>query len=121
MNTGPVLITHHSSLPLLTAFIKKNKMPLQSLTDFKEEYRFACVNLWDDALDCWFEAAGHMYLRGMPMPGEWKYEPGLGGCETWDDSHWYHLFAEASDTLLSHIAAYMFRYLGLLEHYGINA
>jgi len=95
---------------------------MKTLEDFKVEFRFACVHVWDDAIEAWFECAGQMNKRGIAIPAEWAYEPGqdlegINNRGTDPESQWHTDFAGLSDELLIRIGNFLFRYLKYLEYH----
>jgi len=92
---------------------------MKTLNDFKNELRLIMSDKWGNALDTWFECAGHMYNRGLEIPLLWEYKIGHGsGME--EDNYFYELFIEASDELLVEIGNFLFRYCQMLKHYGLD-
>lgn len=89
------------------------------LKDFKSEFRLMCSDTWGSALDAHFEAVGHLYNRGVHIPQEWAYSPGLGD-PTDEDSYFYKSFEESTDEELLAIGWLMFRYLGKLKYLGYD-
>lgn len=91
---------------------------IQSLTikEFKEEFRFACVDMWGDAMEAWFEATGQMCLRWLDIPSEWQYKAGI--CPLNEDSYFNGRFADCSDEEITQIAHFLYRYCRLLKHFG---
>ncbi len=87
-----------------------------NLKDFKAEFRLTCTDVWGNALDCWFEAAGHLYKRGIPIPDNWEYRPGMGD-PTELDNYFYDLFVKSTDEQLQDIGNFLFRYCQLLKHH----
>lgn len=89
-----------------------------NLKKFKEEFRQMCNDTWGDAVDAWFECAGHMYNRGIDIPYEWEYSPGTGGNGTDEDSYWYDLFKKITNEELIKIGNFLFRYCQYLKFKG---
>ena len=88
-----------------------------NLKEFKEEFRLMCDDTRGDALDAWFECAGHMYERGIDIPNEWKYVHGLGD-GTFEQSWWYDFFKESTNEELIKIGNFLFRYCQYLKFKG---
>ena len=86
-----------------------------NLKEFKSEFRLICSDTWGDAMEAWFECAGHLYNRNEQMPGKWEYSPGLGGDGTDEDCYWYELFENATTKELHVIGSYLFRYCEYLK------
>lgn len=93
---------------------------LNSLKEFKDEFRLICSDTWGNALDAWFECAGQMNKRGLLIPYEWEYRPGLGGDGTDEDSYWFELFENTNDDLLINIGNFLFRYCQFLRHCKVD-
>ena len=86
---------------------------------FKSEYRLICTDTWGNAMDAWFEAAGQMNKRALPIPKEWEYKAGLGnGTDT--ESYWFEMFENLTDTELINIGNFLFRYCQFLRFKEIN-
>jgi hypothetical protein len=88
-----------------------------NLKEFKDEFRLICSDAWGEAVDCWFEVAGHLYNRGLNIPDDWGYRPGLGDPTT-GDNYFYGLFNDCTDEELRIIGNFLFRYCQMLKHYG---
>jgi len=88
------------------------------LSEFKNEFRLINTDTWANALDAWFECAGHMYNRGLIIPLEWEYSSGY--CATEIDSYYHELFFNASDDELIIIGNFLFRYCEYLRFKGVN-
>lgn len=93
---------------------------INSLKEFKNEFRLVCSDTWGEALGAWFECAGQMNKRGMPIPSEWEYSPGLGGDGTEPDSYWYELFENSTGNMLREIGNFLFRYCQYLKYNGVD-
>lgn len=96
-----------------------------TLKQFKEELRSTCgrhhkIDLWGNSMSAWFECAGRMNRRGIYIPGEWEYSPGLGGDGTDKDSYWYSLFARCGNKQLITIGNFLFRYTEYLRFKKVN-
>ena len=89
------------------------------LKAFKEEFRLICTDTWGDALESWFECAGQMYSRHLPIPTEWEYHVGAGD-GTDPDSYFHELYKNASDFELIRIGEFLFRYCEFLRYKNIN-
>lgn len=87
-----------------------------NLKEFKNEYRGVCTDTWGSALDAWFECAGRMYWRKMPIPADWKYWPGASNDGREPESYWYALFARCSNNQLIAISNFLTRYCRYLEY-----
>lgn len=90
-----------------------------TLKDFKDDFKLICTDTWGAALDAWFECAGHMHSRNLPIPNEWEYNVG-GGDGMDPDTYFHELFQNASDLELIAIGNLMFRYCEFLRFKGIN-
>ena len=89
------------------------------LKEFKNEFRLICTDTWGDALESWFECAGHMHSRNLPIPNNWKYSAGAGsGMDI--DSYFHAIFMGVSDEELINIGNFLFRYCEFLRYKGIN-
>lgn len=87
--------------------------------EFKNEFALVCAgDLWGTALDAWFEIAGRMNRRGLPIPAEWQYRPAMGTDGTDKESYWYSLFARCGNKQLQHFGTLMFRYCQLLKRHN---
>lgn len=75
---------------------------------------------WGNCMQWLFALADYMSDRGVGVPPEWQYRPGLGGADT--DSYVYQSLAEIapSDTDLQTFAAVMWRLRGILEARGLS-
>ena len=87
-----------------------------NLKEFKEEFRLMCDDTWGDALDAWFECVGHMFMRGLFIPFEWKYWHGSNAVY---EQSWFHkFFKESSNAELIIIGNFLFRYCQYLKIKG---
>lgn len=66
-------------------------------------------------MNTWFECAGWMHWRGLDIPKEWEYRPGLGGDGREEDNYFYELFEICSDQELLQIGNLLFRYCQYLK------
>lgn len=84
---------------------------------FKQTYKEAFSgDHWGTALDAWFECAGRMWMRGLHVPNEWDYSPGMGSDPTEEDSYFHALMDEASDEVLLEIGTFLTRYCQYLKY-----
>lgn len=89
---------------------------MKTISDFKNEYKIAFSgDFWGSAMDAWFECAGHLNNRGLSIPSEWEYSPGLGGGME-PDSYFYDIFNDCDDELLINIGNLLFRYCQFLKY-----
>jgi hypothetical protein len=89
------------------------------LKEFINEFRIICTDSWGDAVEAWFECAGHLYNRNTNIPSEWMYSPGAGdGMD--EDSYWHELFKNATTEELETIGAFLTKYCHLLESKGMS-
>lgn len=86
-----------------------------NLKEFKNEYRLVCGDTWGDAMEAWFESTGQMNKRGLNIPFEWNYSPGLGGDGTDSESYWFDLMEECTNEEIETIAYFMARYCEYLR------
>lgn len=86
--------------------------------EFKNEYRLVCSDTWGSAMEAWFECAGRMYRRGINIPSNWQYRPGMGSNCTDKDSYWYYLFGRCGNKQLQQIGNFLFRYCQYLKFKG---
>lgn len=91
---------------------------MKNFKEFKNEYRLICCDTWGNAMEAWFECAGHLHKRGLSIPSEWEYRPGAGGDGTEKDSYWYDIFKHTNAKMLRTIGNFLFRYCQLLKHFG---
>lgn len=89
-----------------------------NITQFKNEFRLICTDTWGDACEAWFEAVGRMNRRGLAIPSEWNYRPGMGSDGTDKESHWYPLFGRCGNKQLTAIAHFLARYCQILKRAG---
>lgn len=83
---------------------------------FKSEYKYGFSgDHWGIALDAWFECAGAMWWRGMSIPSEWNYSPGMASDPREPDSYFHALMNEASDEILLEIGNFLTRYCQYLK------
>lgn len=87
---------------------------------FKDEYRLICSDTWGNAMEAWFECAGQMNKRGMPIPPEWNYRPGMGSDGTDEESYWNEIFEGITDEMLVRIGQFMTRYCQFLKFKGVD-
>lgn len=93
---------------------------LNSFAEFKNEFRLICCDTWGDALDAWFECAGHMNKRRLQIPASWGYSTGMGSNGTEKESYWHSLFSNTSDNLLVQIGSFLFRYCQYLKFKNVD-
>jgi hypothetical protein len=91
---------------------------METLKEFKSEYRLISSDLWGDAMEAWFECAAHLHLRNLTIPNEWEYKPAPCNDNRESDCYWYELFNETDNDLLIEIGNFLFRYCQLLKFYG---
>jgi hypothetical protein len=93
-----------------------------TIKQFKAEMRLDDIkhDPWGTCMQAWFECAGRMNKRGLDIPYEWQYRPGLGGDGTDPDSYWYSLFARCGNKQLATIGAFLYRYDRYLRFKGKN-
>lgn len=91
-----------------------------NMKQFINELRIVGTTLdpWGTAMDAWYECAGRMNRRGLDIPIEWNYRPGIGQDGTDKGSYWYSLFARCGNKQLYAIGAFLYRYTNLLERSG---
>lgn len=89
-----------------------------TLKEFKNEFRLICSDEWGTAMDAWFECAGRMYKKNMPIPEEWNYRPSPFGDPCEKDNYFYSLFAHSSKKQLIEIGNFLFRYCQMLKYKG---
>ena len=93
---------------------------MRTIKEFKTEYNIVsdkCDN-WGSSMMAFFECAGQMNKRGLNIPYEWAYSPGMGSDGTDVDSYWYDLFEESTDSVLCNIGNLLHRYTQYLEFKG---
>lgn len=89
---------------------------MNTILDFKNEFRLRSTDLWEDVKEAWFEAVGQMNKRGLPIPPEWQYEPapcrpdGSAHDGTEPDSPWHEMFAGFDDATIEKLAHILTRY-----------
>jgi hypothetical protein len=87
---------------------------------FKSEFKITDYKYdpWGCAMEAFFECAGRMNKRGMDIPYEWHYRPGMGSDGTDKDNYWYSLFARCSNKQLAAIGNLLHRYTSLIALAG---
>ena len=89
--------------------------------DFKSELRMLLPSdEWGEAMSAFFECAGQMNKRGLFIPYEWSYSPGMGSDGTDEDSYWFELFEDAIDDNLILIGDLLHRYTNYLDYKGLS-
>lgn len=93
-----------------------------NLQQFKNELRLVGFKIdpWAQAMGAFFECAGRMNKRGLDIPAEWNYRPGMGNDGTDKDNYFYSLFARCGNKQLSTIGNYLFRLTNALERAGLS-
>lgn len=91
-----------------------------TLNQFKHELRLVGFkhDPWANTMEAWFECAGRMNKRGLDIPREWNYKPGMGSDGTDKESYFYPLFARCGNKQLLEIGNYLCRLAGILEKAG---
>ena len=91
-----------------------------NLTEFKSELKLVTTDEWGDAMEAWFECAGHLYKRLEDIPNKWQYKPAPGDPSNAVeiDSYWYELFEGSTTDQLTAIGNFLFNYCQLLEMAG---
>lgn len=91
-----------------------------TLKQFKNELRIVGVKIdpWATTMDAWFECAGRMNRRGLDIPAEWNYRPGMGSDGTDKENYWYSLFARCGNKQLLTIGNYLHRLTTALDKAG---
>lgn len=100
----------------MTAMLQTD-YPGFTFEDFMQEFRLMCDDSWGDTLEAHFAAAGEMNERGLDIPAEWEYRPGLFGGKD-PDSYWTDMCEGMSDEDLEKVGRFMFRYARLLKRAG---
>jgi hypothetical protein len=94
---------------------------MDSIKEFKQEYALiGDYDHWGNAMEAWFECAGQMNKRGLDIPHEWQYRPGMGSDGTDTDSYWHELFSTTPDDILCAIGNLLFRYCAFLKYKGVD-
>jgi len=89
-----------------------------TLKEFKNEFRLVNCDTWGTAMEAWFECAGRMNRRGLDIPSEWQYRPGMGSDGTDKESYWYPLFGRSGNKQLIQIGQFLTRYCQFLKFKG---
>lgn len=91
-----------------------------TLKQFKQEFRITDYKYdpWGEALSALFECVGRMNKRGIDIPNEWNYRPGMGSDGTDKENYWYSLFGRCGNKQLAAIGSFLFRYTNLLQRCG---
>jgi hypothetical protein len=91
-----------------------------NLQQFKTELRILGIECdpWGTAMGAFFECAGRMHKRGLNIPHEWGYSPGIGGDGTDKDDYWHSLFARSGNKQLLEIGNYLHRLTNALRKAG---
>lgn len=95
---------------------------MKKLKDFKSEFNLVNghLDVWGGAMEAWFECAGQMNKRHLPIPLEWQYKPALGTDGTDQESYWFELFENCSDELLIEIGNLLTRYCQYLKYKKVD-
>jgi hypothetical protein len=72
---------------------------------------------WGWAMLWWFEVADEMTRRGLEIPQDWHYKPGLD-LERDEDSFEQETLGLADDDALEHFGNILARYARILERQG---
>jgi len=91
-----------------------------NLQQFKNELRLTDIKYdpWGCSMEAFFECAGRMNKRGLHIPPEWNYKPGIGQDGTDKDSYWYSMFARCGNKQLLAIGNYLYHLTSILEKAG---
>jgi hypothetical protein len=91
-----------------------------NLQQFKQELRHTDIKYdpWGCTMEAWFECAGRMNRRGLDIPSEWNYRPGMGTDGTDKENHWYAMFGRCGNNQLRIIGNYLYRLSTILEKFG---
>lgn len=91
-----------------------------TLQQFKNELRLVGIqfDVWGTAMGAFFECAGRMNRRGLDIPHEWNYSPGMDSDGTDKENYFYALFGRSSNKQLLTIGNFLYRYTNLLERAG---
>jgi hypothetical protein len=73
---------------------------------------------WGWAMTWWFEVADEMTRRGLEVPQEWHYKPGLLDFATDAESYEQETLGLADDDALEQFGNILARYARILEHQG---
>jgi len=73
---------------------------------------------WGSCLGAFFPIAIEMDIRGLDIPGEWGYSPGMGGPCHDDGDYNGELVQESSDNALIKMGNILHRLSNLLETQG---
>lgn len=91
-----------------------------TLKQFKAELRLLDIKYdpWGTSMEAFFECAGRMNRRKLPIPAEWQYKPGLGTDGTDKESYWHSLFGRCGNKQLATIGNYLHRLTSALQKAG---
>lgn len=87
--------------------------------DLMDEFRLiANGDVWGNTMIWWFAVAGEMYCRGLSIPADWQYRPGLNPKEA--DAYETDVLEQASDEALHLFGRALNRYAATLKRAGKN-
>lgn len=94
---------------------------MKTLNEFKKEFKLMTSDNYNDALDAWFESVGQLYVRYVPIPTKYEYqpiknEPFKREVNLNEDSYFHQSFIDTPDVLLLDISEFLFRYLKLFKN-----
>ena len=90
-----------------------------NLQQFKQEFRIASdwkYDPWGSIMEVFFQVAFHALERGLNIPSEWGFNPGMDSVD--EDSYWFSMLSECSDSDLLHIGQFCNKYNDLLHLTG---
>lgn len=93
-----------------------------TIQEFKHELKGTDIKYdsWGETMSAWFECAGQVWKRGLPIPHEWQYSPGMGGDGTDEDNYWHEMFEAATDEQLTAIGNFLERLSNILKAKGLD-
>lgn len=92
-------------------------MSNELLKEFKNLDLFS-MDEWGGAMGALFSIASEMFMRGLDIPPEWGYSPGMADDPREPDSIEFEACKEASDCDLEETGKLLNRYLDILRAQG---
>jgi len=85
----------------------------------RREYKMqSSGDSWGDCMGALFDVAAEMWWRGVEIPAEWRYRPGMAGDPREPESAWYDACGAMQDDELAAFGAVLERYSRMLKHAG---
>lgn len=94
---------------------------METLKEFKNEFKIVCSDAWGECMGAWFECAAHLYHREIDIPTSWEYSPGIIATDARDDeSYWFEIFNDTSDEMLLVIGNFLYCLSEILRAKGLD-